>query len=221
MNFLDLIILLSLLWAARKGWKTGLIQSFISLVGLVLSYGLALRYGNEAVGWWTRDTGELKDEITIIGFLTIFLTTLVLCYLSGRILRSLLRASPLGILDTFGGTVIGLSKGVLVLGLLTIILHTKPIHRQLPKFIDGATLVPPLQRAALVMSSGIQILFPSAQNLFQELGLRPLEVLPPPILDKITNEAGKAKKKLKYLIDESRDKLESKSEEILENNKAF
>ena len=212
MNFVDLILLIGLLWAARKGWQIGLVQSLIGLISLVLSYGLALRYGGEVAGRLTGDPGDQEGGVALIGFLAVFLVTLAACYLAGRLLRSLLRASPLGILDTLGGAAIGLSKGVLVLGLLTVLLHANPLHSRLPGFIDSALLVPHVQRAALVLSNGIQALFPSARDLFQSLGVQTPESPPPPIVDKIKNEAQEARQKLNTLIDESREKLDSKLE---------
>ena len=182
----------------------------MGLVSIILAYGLALVFGKDAATWITQNTQEIEDGTALIGFIAVFIVALIALILAGRALRKVLRASPLGLLDSVLGCAIGLAKGVLALGLLIMVLYAYPFHSRIPGMLDSAALGPPVQRTALVLADGFQALFPRAEDLtrlIKNLNVNASD--PPPIVDKIKSEAQEAKDKLNLLIDESRDRLES------------
>ena len=212
MNFVDLILAICLLWAAAKGWRIGLLQSLVILIGLVLAYGFALSYGGEVAGRIAGDPAESGSESTLIGFLVVFLLTLFACYLAGRILHKALRVSPFGIFDAIGGGGIGLANALLILGLLTILLHAHPLHSKLPGFIDGSALGRPVQRAALLLLDGVKAVVPRTTHLYKQLVPETMTLDPHPIVDEMSDQADAARAKLDSLIKESRKRLDSKQE---------
>ena len=132
MNFLDLILLIVLAWLTFKGWRIGLVRSLVGLVGLILAYGFALSYGDLASGMITGENTEPGEGATLIGFLLVFVTTIVICYIAGRILHTALQATPLGAVNSIGGAAFGLAQALLILGLATILLRAYPPHSSIP-----------------------------------------------------------------------------------------
>ena len=200
MNIVDLILGLGLFWFARKGWQIGLVQSLIRLFSLILAYGFAITYGETTTRALFDTTEDLGSGDALFGFLVIFAAVLVACYFIGNALHGMLRTSSLGAIDAFGGIVMGLAKGALILGLIAIFFHAHPIHSRLPEFIDNSALGAPLQKSARMIANGVQAMFPSAKTLLEKLGIQIKKT--PPLIEKLNKEAGEAKKKINDMLNE-------------------
>lgn len=205
MNIVDIILALGLFWTARKGWQIGLIQSLLSLLSIVLAYGFALAYGESAARHLLDTTDELDGGTALLGFMAVFVLVLFACYIMGRALHKALQASPLGTIDAFGGGALGMAKGLLIFGLLTLFFRQYPIHSRVPTLIDQSALGPPVQNAALVIADAVKTAFPKTKSLLEGLGISAEKA--PPLVDKLNKSAKEARKKIDELIDESRDKL--------------
>lgn len=208
MNIIDIILALGLFWLARKGWQIGLIQSLMGLISVVLAYGAALTYGEAAARALLGAIEDLDGGAALLGFVVVFVATLLGCYLIGRALHKALQASPLGIIDAFGGAALGLAKGLLILGLITTFVRLYPLHSRIPELIDQSALGPPVQTAAQIIAEGVQAVFPKTKTLLEKLGIQTQQT--PPIVDKLNKEADEARKKINELLDESRQRLETR-----------
>lgn len=205
MNIVDIILALGLFWSARKGWQIGLVQSLLSLLSIVLAYGFALTYGESAARQLLDTTEELDGGSALLGFIAVFAFVLFACYIIGRALHKALMASPLGTIDAIGGGALGMAKGLLIFGLLTLFFRLYPIHSRVPALIEDSALGPPVENAALVIADMVKKAFPKTQNLLEGLGVQAEKA--PPLVDKINQGAKEARKKIDELIDESREKL--------------
>ncbi len=201
MNIIDLTLALGLFWFVRMGWQVGLIQSLGILISLMLAYGCALAYGESAARAVFGSTEDLSGGVALFGFIAVFAAVLLACYLVGRFLCSVLRASPLGAIDAFGGGALGLAQGILIVGLFTVFMRANPIHSRAPELIDQSALGPRLQKAAHVIADRVQALFPKAKTLLEKLGLQVSDT--PPLIEKLNKEAREAQKKINELLDES------------------
>ncbi|MFT5367321.1 MAG: membrane protein required for colicin V production [Candidatus Latescibacterota bacterium] len=205
MNIVDIVLALGLFWTARKGWQIGLVQTLLSLLSIVLAYGFALAYGENAARQLLDTTEELDGGTALLGFLAIFVVVLIACYFIGRTLHKVLQASPLGIVDSVGGGALGLAKGLLILGLLTVFFKQYPIHSRVPTLIEQSALGTPVQDAALVIANVVKTIFPKTKNFLESMGVKGDKA--PPLVDKLNKSAGEARKRIDELIDESREKL--------------
>ena len=209
MNALDLILIALLLLAAVKGWRIGIVQALTALVGLILAYGLALSYGGVVAGWISDRVSDTPSAAAVVGFVCIFLATLVAFYLLGRVLRGIVRLSPLGLVDAVGGAVAGVANGVLILGLFVLLLRAHPFHDRIPAYIDGSALGMPVQRAAMCMLDVIRSATPRAARLYKDLGIDHPNSSPPTVIKSISGRAEATRAKLDSLVRESRRRLES------------
>ena len=128
MNWLDVIIILALLYSAYSGFKQGLIGSVLPMIGIILGVIIAGRYYGSLSG--LLDTWlESEAQIKIIGFIIIFVLFMIVVFLIVRWLRKLINLTFLGWVDRSAGLIFGLIMGVVTLGtLLSLITH----------FFDGA-----------------------------------------------------------------------------------
>ena len=206
MNFLDLILLIVLSWLTFKGWRIGLVRSLVGLVSLVLAYGFALSYGSTAAAMIAGENAEVGPGATLIGFLLVFVITMGICYVAGRILHTVLQATPLGAINAIGGAAFGLAQALLILGLATILIRAYPPHSTLPGYIDNAALVEPVQRSAIALMDVIQMIYPRGSELYNKLV--PGGTDAPEFVDDANRKAEEAKAKLDELMKQSRSKLQ-------------
>ena len=114
MNFLDLIILIPLIWCGIKGAKNGLVMEVLSLLALVAGVYVSLRF-SYLVGKWFSISGE---HARIICFVIMFAAVAVGLYFLGKVLSRWANNSSLGLFNRIGGLVISFGKVFVILGIL-------------------------------------------------------------------------------------------------------
>ena len=120
MNAIGTAILLFIAYFGYRGFQRGLVEEVGRLVGLVLAVILADRL-TPAVALMLRMENEMASSI--LAFAGIFIGTLVAMAILTRTVRSLVELVLLGWLDRIGGTVFGILKSLLVLGVLIYVLQ--------------------------------------------------------------------------------------------------
>src|SRR5512137_2223499 len=106
MNWLDIIILISLVASVIGGITTGLIRGMISLAGLIVGIILAGKLYPTVAGWFGFISNA--DISNIIAFGLILLVVMILAGIIGKALHALASAVLLGWLDHLAGGFIGL-----------------------------------------------------------------------------------------------------------------
>lgn len=204
MNIVDLILLIGLCWMVFRGCRTGLVRSLVGLLSFILAYGLGLTYGGAVAEWIS---GERAGHApALLGFVCVFLATLIACYLLGRMLQAMLKATPFGIADTLCGAILGLAQGLLLLGLLILLLRAYSPHPGVKSYIDDARLARHVQQACLVLLDAVKAAVPRASEFYRYLVPDEPESSIHPFLDSMTRGTGKARERMKVLIEESQNK---------------
>lgn len=204
MNALDIALIVLLGWSAYKGWRTGLLQALLGLVGLVVAYVLALAYGQD-IGHSLM--GESASTLTgIVGIIIVFFGVVLTFYIGARFIKAFLHATPLGIFDAAGGGLLGLGQGVLGFGLLILLAYSYPIHSKIPEQIEESQLAGPVQAGALILVDSIKALIPSVKSVLDDLNIRG-SYEDPPVVETIKAGADEAKEKLQGVVEKSRERL--------------
>ena len=121
MNPIGIGILLFIAYFGYRGFQRGLIDEVGRLVGLVLAVILAYRFSPllaEHIG--------LENELarSAVAFVGIFLATLIAMMPITRFVRSLVELVLLEWPDKIGGTLFGLLKSIVVLGVLIYVMES-------------------------------------------------------------------------------------------------
>jgi membrane protein required for colicin V production len=118
MNIVDIVIVIVLLLSLAAGYRSGLIQSIFSLVGLVLGISIAswnyMRFGDELAR--LLHSTELAHAIW---FCVLALAVMVIAGLIGMLLKGVIHSIGLGWLDRIAGMIFGLIIGA---GLVTMMI---------------------------------------------------------------------------------------------------
>ncbi|MEA1873141.1 MAG: CvpA family protein [Bacteroidota bacterium] len=123
MNYLDIIILIPVLWMAFKGLKKGLIKEIASLAALILGIWVASSFSHFLVSILADNTKIDDNYIPLIAFGLIFILVVILIHLLSNGLDKLVNAIALKSLNKFGGAVFGAAKAVLIIAAILFLFN--------------------------------------------------------------------------------------------------
>ena len=121
MNYLDIIMILPVLWLAFKGLKKGLVKEIASLAALFLGIWLASSFSNFLADMLMENTKINESYIPIIAFATIFIIVVILVHMLSAAMDKLVNAIALQSVNKIGGAAFGVAKAVLILGALIFV----------------------------------------------------------------------------------------------------
>ncbi|MGE5324277.1 MAG: CvpA family protein [Actinomycetota bacterium] len=113
MNGLDWLILLIMMCSALLAAAQGFFFEVISLAGVVLGYLLAA-WGYRRLAPWFLDYVKSAPFADLAGFLTIFLTVVILAGVIARIARWVIHEAGLRWVDRALGAAFGFLRGMLI-----------------------------------------------------------------------------------------------------------
>ena len=116
MNWLDILILVTLAASVIGGLATGIVRGVVNLAGLIAGIFFAGRY-YETVGGWLGFIHN-ADVAKTVGFAIIIVVFMILAGLIGGLLHKLVSGIMLGWLDHLVGGVLGLLIGAVSWGAL-------------------------------------------------------------------------------------------------------
>jgi len=125
MNVVDVVIVLLVVLSAVQGFRSGLIQSVFSLVGLIAGIAIASwnykRFGTELAPklHLNQFSGPVADAVW---FCVIALVVMLLAGLAGMLLKSVIHGVGLGWLDRLTGLVFGFLRGAFLATLCIVTL---------------------------------------------------------------------------------------------------
>ncbi|WP_263357550.1 CvpA family protein [Acidicapsa ligni] len=119
MNVVDIAIVVVLLLSAIVGYRTGLIQSIFSLVGLILGIAVASwNYRHFADDLWPLLHNKSLSEA--IWFCLLALAVMIVAGLLGMLIKNVIHGVGLAWLDRLAGFVFGFLRGALLVTLCIV-----------------------------------------------------------------------------------------------------
>ena len=116
-SYIDLVILIPLLYGMYKGFTKGLILSLATLLGLFLGIYGGVKFSHITAQFLLR---YFEIDVPLIAFSVTFLMLLVGVYLLGKILSKFIDVLALGFFNKVAGALFGVSKVVLILLVLLL-----------------------------------------------------------------------------------------------------
>ena len=114
MTFIDIFLLVPLLWFGFKGAKNGAVMEFVQLASIVLGIFTATKFSH-----FLDQYLRLESQYSgIIYFAITFIAVVGMLFLAGYIIEKFIKAIALGWLNRLIGTVFALAKTILILSVL-------------------------------------------------------------------------------------------------------
>ncbi len=121
MNYLDILLLLPLLYGAYKGFSRGFVIEVATLLGLILGVYVAIKFSDYTENI-LRDFLDISSKyLSYIALSVTFLLVVVAIYLLGKILTKLVDIVSLGLVNKLLGTVLGIAKSFVILCIILLI----------------------------------------------------------------------------------------------------
>ena len=150
MNYLDIIILVPLLYALIKGFSNGLIKEISGLLGLIIGVYVASNFSFYLYPKFIGFFPGHEDFVPIIAFTTLFVVSVLTIKVLGNVLDKLTKMLALGIISRILGSVFGVFKIIVLFAFLLFFLTE---YKVIPKKTEKESrLVKPIQEiSAFIM----------------------------------------------------------------------
>ena len=133
-NFFDYFSLATIIFFTFKGYKNGIIIEIATGVGIILGLILAKTFYSELS---TNISFLIEEKLTreILSFLSLFVSSIIIANILGRLFKQILGLIFLGQVDKLLGGYFGLFKSILILKIVIILISNLPVQNQL---VDSA-----------------------------------------------------------------------------------
>ena len=153
MNYIDIIIIVILIFAMVRGFINGLVKEVASLAALILGIWGAIRFSSftaEKLYDYFDMTGKY---VGIISFLITFGIIVIIIHFIGLLVDKLMDAVALGFINRLLGIAFGLFKSVLIMSVIFVVLNVIDARKPfLPKEkIEQSMLYNPISDIAPVI----------------------------------------------------------------------
>lgn len=115
MNYIDIIIILPLIYALYRGWTEGLIIEISKLAALLLGIFIAANYSNYVKNIISNNLDIHSDYMGYIAFIVTFIAVVTIVILIGKIISKFIHAIALGFLNRLLGAIFSLIKTTIII----------------------------------------------------------------------------------------------------------
>ena len=147
MNYLDIIIIIIMVWSFYSGYKKGAIYMVVSLLAIILGLYAAIHFSYLVVGKLGEYIGKDPEQLQILSYVITFVIVFGLMHLIGKILDKFLEAVALGFVNRLAGGAISVGIKIIVLSLVLWLFEQGnqifPIVKQ--ETLDSSTLYNPIK----------------------------------------------------------------------------
>ena len=105
MNFIDIMILIPLVWFGYKGFSSGLVRELASIIALIAGLYASFKFTDWVAVWINND--KIPHELY---FAITFFMVLVLVFIAGRFVEKVVKLVIPEILNNLAGALFGAAK---------------------------------------------------------------------------------------------------------------
>ncbi|MBI3500356.1 MAG: CvpA family protein [Bacteroidetes bacterium] len=172
MSYIDIILIIPLLWGLYKGFSKGLIIEVASLAAFVLAVWGGIKFSDFLSEWMKNSFDWTSKYLPVISFAIIFIGILILVFSTAKLLERFVKAAALGFANKLAGGIFGMLKFGLILSVLIFVLNAIEKNVQLiPSETKHASLLyEPVGKIAPLIIPGLresklQNIFPDSVNV--------------------------------------------------------
>ncbi len=160
MNYIDIILVIPLMWGAYKGYKKGLVTEIASLVALLLGIWGAIKFSGMTSDFLASSFDFTSEYLPIIAFALTFVVIVIGVHLVAKLVDKLVKAVALGLVNRILGSVFGALKFAFIISIILVILNQLDEKAKfIPKDLkEESLLYEPMSKVA-------PIIYPSVTSL--------------------------------------------------------
>jgi membrane protein required for colicin V production len=167
--FIDLIVIILLIFAIFKGLRNGLVVAVFSFLAFVIGLAAALKLSTVVAEYLGTNTNISQRWLPVLAFAIVFLIVVFLVRLGAKAIDGVLRLVMLGWLNKIGGLIF---YTLLYLFIFSIILfYTVQLNIIKPETLEASTTYYYIQPIGPKVISALGIILPFFKDMFAELEL--------------------------------------------------
>jgi membrane protein required for colicin V production len=121
MNYIDIVLILILIFAAFNGFRQGLIIELASLAALILGIWGAVKFSDWTASFIKQNMGFHSEYTGIIAFFLTFIVIVFCIHILGKVIDNMVKAIALGFLNRLAGIIFGVLKVSVILSILLLL----------------------------------------------------------------------------------------------------
>ena len=150
MNYLDIAVVISLLYGMVKGFSNGIITEISNIISVFLAIYIGIHFSQLIYPYLNLEMlSDYSNAIPLIAFLLVFVIILTIVKSIGEIINKITKQLALGFISRVLGAVFGIIK-LLIICMFLLVLATdyKLINKPLK---ENSILLIPLQRVSQII----------------------------------------------------------------------
>ncbi|MBK7130640.1 MAG: CvpA family protein [Crocinitomicaceae bacterium] len=124
MNYLDIVLVLPLIFGAWRGFKKGLIIELFTLLALVVGIYAGIHFSDFMSSILREHAGIQSEYLPVISFSLIFLGVGAIVYFAGKLIEKAVNAVALTPMNKLAGLFFGLVKMLYLTSTLLVIIES-------------------------------------------------------------------------------------------------
>ena len=152
MNYLDIILVIPLLWGLYKGVSKGIIKELASLVALIIGIYGAVHFADSIQPYIKNSLSIESSFLPILSFAITFIGIVLVVRFIGYIVDKIIKLVALGFISRVLGGVFGVLKTAFIISALLLVVNT---------FDYYLNLIPLEQKNASVLYRPLSNMIPS------------------------------------------------------------
>lgn len=122
MNYIDIILMVPIIWFVYQGFRKGFIIELASLVALILGIYAALYFSAYAANFLANNIEMDPKYVPVVSFIITFIVIVFLVFSIGKLLEKVINMIALGFVNKMMGGVFGLLKGAVMISIVIMII---------------------------------------------------------------------------------------------------
>lgn len=165
MSYIDIALILFMIFGAYTGYKEGFLMELISLVAILLGILGGFKLMGSAMVLLDQKFNIDESVLPYIAFGVVFIIVVVLVTLLGKAIKSSLDKTFLGRVDQSAGALLGFFKTAFMLSVLLWILHSLQVSFP-DQWIQNAWLYPKVSSLAPAVTDWVSEYLPAFEDVF-------------------------------------------------------
>lgn len=124
MNFLDIILIIPLVYAAWTGFKKGFIIEVFTLLALFVGLYAGIHFSESVAAALKKTFSWDSEYLPAISFTITFLAVGAMVYFAGKALEKVVKFAMLSPLNKIGGIIFALLKGSYIVSIILLLLSS-------------------------------------------------------------------------------------------------
>lgn len=134
MNWIDLIILIPIIWLGWRGFRKGLIIEIFTLLALLVGLYIGINFSDFAADILRTKVGFTSDYVPVIAFTITFLCVGAIVYFAGVMIEKAVNLVAMKMVNKVLGMVLGIIKALFFISVIIVIIEA--YDKQSPFFSE-------------------------------------------------------------------------------------